>query len=293
MLPDTINLHFTPYCNACCEFCFAKYNEISSPCSTQTLKKIIELIAQEPTSTQPRRVNFVGGEPTIHKDLSALLTHAKLCGLQTSMVTNGLEMLINGIEPYVGCTDMIGLSIDSIDPSVIDLTGRFHRINGYKPNRGVWLKLANLIHNAGIKLKINTVVQKLNHTEDMNDFISEMSPQQWKIFQVTKIDGQNDFEFLKWRISSHEFNEYCYRHLNLERNDIRVKYENSELMLNSYAIIGPHGCFVDNSEGRHRYSKPIEDVGLNKAWEEIRFDSEAFAIRRGVAFSQQQEVSYV
>ncbi len=143
MLPDTINLHFTPYCNARCQCCFAKYSEVQSPCSTQSLKKIIDLIAQEPASDQLRRVNFVGGEPTIHKDLPSLLTH-----------------------------------------------------------------------------------------------------------------------------------------------------ENSDLMLNSYAIIGPNGCFVDNASGKHLYSRPIEEVGIVEAWAEIRFDSESFVARRGLG-GPIKEVAYV
>ncbi|NOR25052.1 MAG: radical SAM protein [Desulforhopalus sp.] len=292
MLPDTINLHFTPYCNARCQFCFAKYSEVQSPCSTQSLKKIIDLIAQEPASDQLRRVNFVGGEPTIHKDLPALLTHAKLCGLQTSIVSNGLEMLIHSIEPYAGCTDMIGLSIDSIAPNVIAQAGRLHRTSGYLPDRLDWLNLAGKIHNSSIKLKINTVVQRLNHDEDMNDFIAGMTPRQWKIFQVTKIDGQNDIDFQKWKIRREEFNNYCFRHRNLVKQGIRVTHENSDLMLNSYAIIGPNGCFVDNASGKHLYSRPIEEVGIVEAWAEIRFDSESFVARRGLG-GPKKEVAYV
>lgn len=269
-----------------------KYSEVQSPCSTQSLKKIIDLIAQEPASDQLRRVNFVGGEPTIHKDLPALLTHAKLCGLQTSIVSNGLEMLIHSIEPYAGCTDMIGLSIDSIAPNVIAQAGRLHRTSGYLPDRLDWLNLAGKIHNSSIKLKINTVVQRLNHDEDMNDFIAGMTPRQWKIFQVTKIDGQNDIDFQKWKIRREEFNNYCFRHRNLVKQGIRVTHENSDLMLNSYAIIGPNGCFVDNASGKHLYSRPIEEVGIVEAWAEIRFDSESFVARRGLG-GPKKEVAYV
>jgi radical S-adenosyl methionine domain-containing protein 2 len=292
MLPDTINLHFTPYCNARCKFCFAKYSETQTPCSTQSLKKIINLIAEEPAIGQPRRVNFVGGEPTIHKNLPALLTHAKLCGLQTSLVSNGLEMLIHGIEPYEGCIDMIGLSIDSIAPNVIAQTGRFHRKSGYLPDRMDWLDLAEKIHASSINLKINTVVQRLNHNEDLNDFITGMTPRQWKIFQVTKIDGQNDINFHKWKIRREEFNDYCFRHRNLVEQGIRVTHEDSDLMLNSYAIIGPNGCFVDNASGKHLYSRRIEEVGIVEAWAEIRFDSESFGARRGLGASK-KEVAYV
>lgn len=290
MLPDTINLHFTPSCNAHCHFCFARYSTIQTPCSTEEFKRIIEIIAAQPHARGPRRVNFVGGEPTIYKDLPLLLNHAKRCGLQTSMVSNGLGLLLHGLEPYKENTDMIGLSIDSIDPGVIHQTGRFLRKRHYVPDEKEWYTLASKIHRAGIRLKINTVVHRLNHTEDLNTFITQTSPEQWKIFQVTRINGQNDNEFRNWQISKNEFDDYCCRHRLVDHQGIRVVPESSDVMRNSYAIIGPHGCFVDNADETHHYSSPILEVGLKRAWSEIRFDHTAFLLRRGQAAHAQKEV---
>ena len=279
-LPDTINFHFTSICNARCKFCFAQYPGITSECSISDWKIIIDYIASESSPISPKRINFVGGEPTIHKGLPALLAYAKEHELQTSIVTNGLSWLKNGIAPYVEHIDMIGLSIDSINHDTIKETGRYLKKAGYIPSKHNWLELAKIIRESGIDLKINTVVNKLNYSEDMVDFISDMSPKKWKIFQVTRIDGQNDINFTDWDISKNTFDKYCQRHKTLKNKSIIIIKEDSEIMLNSYAIIGPNGCFVDNAEGKYFYSPPIVDVGVDQAWKTIRFNYEAFLSRR-------------
>lgn len=280
LLPDTINLHFTSACNAGCKFCFARYGGVPETGSLNRLKLIIKLISEVPSNNGARRVNFVGGEPTLHPALPELLAYAKELGLRTSIVTNGFELLMNGLDPYRNCTEMIGLSIDSIYSHVNAGSGRFHRKTGFIPLANQWQQLAAEIHRAGIELKINTVVHQLNHRENMSSFIARLAPQQWKIFQVTQVDGQNDADFDQWKISKAEFDAYCLRHYDLPNSGIRITPEASEVMINSYAMISPHGRFVDNSAGFHRYSPPIDQVGVSAAWSKIAFDQDAFENRR-------------
>ncbi len=292
ILPDTINLHFTSHCNACCGFCFAEYEGVNKYCSVDNLKKIILLIAEKSSIETPKRVNFVGGEPTIHKELPDLLSYAKNCGLKTSLVTNGLVMLQKGINAYADDIDMIGLSIDSIDPSIVKRVGRYNRVSGYIPTKRDWLRLAKAIHKNRITLKINTVVNRLNYAENMCDFVSELSPAQWKLFQVTRVLGQNEARFADWEITSQEFGEYCKSPLNLMKQGVRVTPEPSELMINSYAMIGPNGCFVDNAEGKHVYSQPILEVGIDEAWSQTRFDHKSFNARRKTPVTDCLEANY-
>ena len=286
-LPDTINLHFTPRCNARCRFCFAEYSEIKSICSTQVLKEIITQIAEVPSDT-PRRINFVGGESTTHADLPEMLAHAKNEGLSTSIVTNGLNLLLHGIEPYRNFVDLIGLSIDSVEPATILQTGRYNSKTGFVPTSQQWLSLADDIHSADIGLKINTVVTRLNLHEDMTPFIRRMTPKKWKLFQVTRVAGQNDTVFSHWAITPEEFEDYCKRHFKIASNDLQIVPESSDIMLNSYAIIGPNGCFVDNHEGRHSYSPPINETDILDAWHSVRFDHTAYVVRHASRpFSQE------
>jgi len=42
----------------------------------------------------------------------------------------------------------------------------------------------------GIRLKINTVVSKLNYNEDLSWLIKKIKPERWKVFQILRIRNQ-------------------------------------------------------------------------------------------------------
>lgn len=278
-LPQTVNLHFTKLCNAKCKFCFAEYSELTGSVRFEQFLRIISMIAEEPNNGTPRRINFVGGEPTIIKELPLLIEHAIHCGLQTSIVTNGLKMLREGIDQYTEL-DMIGLSIDSLHSSTIQEIGRYGFFNGAKliPNLDDWVRLCQQIHAADIDLKINTVVNRLNYTENLHELISQASPRRWKIFQVKRVEGQNGDCFNDWSITCDEFDDFVERHADISLSGTQIVKERSEWMVNSYVMIGPNGCFVDDTNG-HRYSRSIVEVGVQKAWSEITFNPTKFELR--------------
>ncbi len=286
-LPDTINFHFTSRCNAGCKFCFSKYNNLESNCSRETVESIISLIAMESNCSLPRRINFVGGEPTIDGRLFDFCLYAKNKGLTTSVVTNGFVMLRNGFDPYAEVIDKVGISIDSVIRETIFRSGRYCKKDAYIPSQKDWLQLAGQIHGNGIPLKINTVIHSLNHKEDMADFISAMSPSQWKLFQVAKIKGQNESLYNTWKIDSTEFDSYVQRQLAELDPDgtVMLSPEYASQMINSYAMIGPNGCFIDNSDGNYSYSQPITEVGLQEAWKQVQFCKTTWTSRRNSNFS--------
>ncbi|CAA6677359.1 MULTISPECIES: viperin family antiviral radical SAM protein [unclassified Lentimonas] len=290
VLPQTVNLHFTKLCNAKCKFCFAEYSELTGSVRFEQFLRIISMIAEEPNNGTQRRINFVGGEPTIIKELPLLIEHAKQCGLRTSIVSNGLKMIRAGIDQY-GDLDMIGLSIDSLRPSTIREVGRYGFFNGTKliPNLDDWIRLCQKIHAAGIDLKINTVVNRLNHDESLHELIQKTNPKKWKIFQVTHVVGQNTDSYDDWSVTDCEFDAFVMRHQDLAFDGTDIVVERAEWMINSYAMIGPNGCFVDGANG-HRYSKPITDVGVSAAWADIRYDSERFELRSRSVTGAQREV---
>jgi MoaA/NifB/PqqE/SkfB family radical SAM enzyme len=84
--------------------------------------------------------------------------------------------MIQKLKPFV---DWIGLSIDSADEKVEVALGRG---NGGHVKK--ILELAKVIHKAGIKLKINTTVTRLNWQEDIRPLIRLLKPDRWKVFQV-------------------------------------------------------------------------------------------------------------
>ena len=61
----SINLHFWPYCNMKCQYCFANFSHIEKPLSKEDWFEIIRQL----TDNGMRKVNFVGGEPTLCPDV--------------------------------------------------------------------------------------------------------------------------------------------------------------------------------------------------------------------------------
>ena len=77
--------------------------------------------------------------------------------------------------------------MDSISNDVEKELGR-----GYGNQVSHALEVAGFIHDAEIRLKINTTITKNNFNEDMHSLIKSFNPKRWKVFQMLHIKGQND-----------------------------------------------------------------------------------------------------
>jgi len=58
--------------------------------------------------------------------------------------------------------------------------------------------------------------------------------------------------------------------------------ETADAMTDSYAMIAPNGCFFDNSRGAYCYSRPILEVGIVEAFQDVEFDADKFLKRGGL-----------
>ena len=102
----TVNWHFIDLCNMKCRFCFANKNCQKIKFDYKTMLDHLQVF---------RRVNFVGGEPTISKQFPSIVSYAQNIGLKTSIVTNGFNItkkhhLFNAFLNM----STVGLSIDSL-----------------------------------------------------------------------------------------------------------------------------------------------------------------------------------
>jgi radical S-adenosyl methionine domain-containing protein 2 len=79
-----------------------------------------------------------------------------------------------------------------------------------------------------------------------------------------------------------EFEDFVEQHRRLVPSGIAVVPETVDDMTGSYAMIAPNGCFFDSARGGHRYSKPILEVGIARAFHDVTFDAEKFAKRGGL-----------
>ena len=276
---STVNYHLLKACNMRCGFCFATFEDVPGG---QQLKsgeahELVSLLCQ----TGFQKINFAGGEPTLLPWLSDLIRRAKSYGLMTSIVTNGSRITPEWLDGLGDCLDIIALSIDSVIPDTQRKIGRV--VKGKPPiDMPHYFELGGSIRDRGIRLKVNTVVNRANHTEDFRSFILDMKPERWKIFQALPVDGQNDVHISDFTVTDGEFEGYVNRNRGVENNGIEVVPENNTLMTGSYVMVDPLGRFFDNVRGRYTYSAPILQVGVVTALEQVAIDTERFELRGGV-----------
>ena len=276
----SVNLHLTKSCNMKCKYCFAGFNNTKKLYpfeETIQLMKKLRVFGFE-------KINFVGGEPMLIPRISELLKISKKLGFYTSLVTNGSLLSADFLKETYKSIDVIGLSIDSLCKETNLSIGRMTskgimHINEYS-------KIVNLINFYGIDLKINTVVSNINKNEELYSFINKVNPVRWKIFQVLKIENENDYNFNKFEISDIEFENFWNKQIsNLNNKKILIK-ENNEILRGSYLMINPEGCFFDNTKGKYTVSEKIIKVGVCNALEQINYDYTKYISRSGNYFNK-------
>ncbi len=270
----SVNFHIIEACNMSCDFCYAKKigKQLDRDDATMLIRRIAEYGFE--------KINFAGGEPTLHPELDHFVQEAKKSNMVTSMVTNGYTLIDNDSWlDKMKCLDWIALSIDSDKSEVNEQHGRKTKRGSISKKE--YLHMSQSIKQHKIHLKVNTVVTRCNYNDDLSEFIREIGPERWKIMQHLLIRGQNDASQNDLEITSAEFDKFVQRNNSVKQDGIDVVQENNDLMKGSYVMINPEGCFADNTSGTYRYSKPILDVGVESALQEINIDHNKFKERGG------------
>lgn len=130
--------------------------------------------------------------------------------------------------------------------------------------------------------KINSVINAFNVDEDMSEFIMELNPVRWKIFQCLQIGGENYGEGAlrkvePFLITGEQFKGFIERHSHVPQ----LVPESNEMMKRSYLIIDEYFRFLDNGTGQMIPSQPILDVGVEAAMKESGFIEKKFLDRGG------------
>ena len=269
----SVNFHLLQACNMRCGHCFAA-NLHMAHLPLGEAREIVRLLSQAGF----KKINFAGGEPMLYPELDCLIREAKENGMTTSIVTNGTKITDRWLDAMSGHLDWIALSIDSADPDTHKLSGR--AAGGYPMTTNRYLEMCRAIRHHGMRLKINTVVTLYNHNEDMTGFIREAAPERWKIMQALAIEGQNDRNAGLFEVTGGQFDAYVKR--NGSVNDIKVVPESNDLMTGSYVMIDPTGRFFDNTKYSYTYSRPILQVGISSALQDVKINPERFGMRGGL-----------
>lgn len=270
--PIAINYHLYKPCNAHCRFCFATFRDVHGSLDPADATRLIECLRE----AGGQKLNFAGGEPTLHPHIAPLIRHAKQIGFTTSIVTNGAR-LRPLLEAHASALDWVGLSVDSGREQVQEALGRGRGDHVVRS-----IALADLARAAGVRVKLNTVVTALTCDEDMSALVRRIRPERWKVFQVLPVEGQNDGSVEDLLISPEAFEAFVERHRHLAAEGYAPIVEDNDAMRGSYVMIDPLGRFYGNATGSHVYSEPILRVGVARALEQVGFSPDKLRARGGL-----------
>lgn len=265
-----------------CGFCFATFQDVKQSVLPKghLPKQEALLVVKKLCKAGFKKLNFAGGEPTLCPWLYDLVVFAKSYGVTTSIVTNGTRIDQEWLERFSPYLDWVGLSIDSFQADTNLKSGR--AVVGKKTIAAQkYVRLCSQIKASGLRLKINTVVNSTNLSEDMSYWIGQCDPERWKLFQVLPVDGQNSEGFQTFEITDAGYQEFINRHIQALPK-LSIVPESNHAMTGSYLMVDPAGRFFDNVSGKHTYSQPILEVGVKQAISEIDIDARAFLERGGL-----------
>ena len=278
----TVNYHLLEACNMSCGFCFATFQDIPD-LSRSHREDDAFAIVDALCMAGFRKINFAGGEPTLLPWLPQLIQRTHSHGVTTSIVTNGSRISGDWLDSLEGSLDIAALSIDSVAVETQRKIGRVEKGRGKEPlSEARYLALGEMIRARGIRLKVNTVVNKYNCTEDLRPFILAIGPERWKVFQALPVVGQNDARIGEMTVTADECQRYVERNRTVEESGIAFVPENNKLMTGSYVMVDPRGCFFDDTKGRHTYSRPILEVGVSEALDDVVVHVGRFRERGGL-----------
>lgn len=273
MFPRAINFHLLRACNAHCPYCFAGFPETPKRLSTSDAIEVMRRVREG----GGEKMNLVGGEPTLHPDIDRIVLAAKELGFTTSIVSNGARLARLLASPAGALLDWVGLSIDSATDEGNALVGRGGQ--GYTASV---IAHARQARANGAAVKLNTVVTQHNVREDMSALVCAVQPERWKVFQVLRVEGQNESTVDDLLVGAREFQDFVARHRRLVGVGIPVIAENNDAMTDSYAMIDPMSRFFGNTGGVHRIGQSNLDAGAIDALVSVGFDNDKLVARGGV-----------
>lgn len=267
------NYHLTNACNYGCKYCFGKF-----PCEALPIglaKLVVANIKRyfAGNSIGRGRINLVGGEPLLYPEIGELLSFISELGMDASIVTNGSLLSKNLLEAWRGKVSCVGLSVDSVNAETNLAIGRSSR--GKTLSLLELRNLAEWIRCAGMKLKVNTVVSRLNLGEDLLEAYRILNPDRLKLFQVQLVRGTNDYA-KKFLISRSEFESFRSK---VAREFPQLISEQEGQMENSYVMIDPGGRILMNNAGKYEVYGSCLSEEVGKILERAPLDSEKFASR--------------
>lgn len=229
--PVTANFIVTRNCNGNCAFCGVHHrtNSFQKEVSAKKLCEIVDKLYQ----ADILRINYFGGEPTVHPELLSIMKYSKTLRFFNSIVTNGLYVPKN-ISQYKEAIDALAVSLHGLKEEHCKL-GRVNE-DAYD----LILKNLKIYANLEIPITINMTVTPENYQSipQFVDFLLKFLPISAFAFnRYIPSPSVMQSDKKKYVMNVHQLNE------SLEKIDIAAsQHPNVQFR---YAIHFPY-CIVKN-----------------------------------------------
>lgn len=248
--------NITSRCNENCQYCYRILTEKDN--DIEKNKKILDVLAK----LSVEKISWTGGEALLYPNLIELLKLSKSYGITNNLLTNGKllskEKIVE-LEPYL---DYITLSFDSNESDTNSILGR-----GENHGKKI-IEILNFIkeNKINIKVKINTLVSKVNKFEIVNvgKTLKCYDIDRWRLFKFIPlrnfaISNSSDFE-----ISDDEFTKIVSNVKRMYKDYMQISERNEEKIQSYYLLINSMGDFIitENMKDKKIYNIDEENYEI-------------------------------
>lgn len=255
----------TSRCNESCKFCYRldNYKELSLEGNIYILNILKDLNVKE--------ITFSGGEALLYPYLMEMMEQTHKYGIKNKLITNGRSLTNKMIDKLNGLLDEITLSLDSLDDEIHNEMGR-----GLDHGKNIIRILDYIIkNNINIKVKINTVVSKVNYDEivKIGKFLNNYKIKRWKLFKFQPLRGNAIHYEEMFEISNQQFNNVIE---NLLKENIKTKIivRNTKEIEDLYLNISPEGDFLITDDYVDNKICDFQNIDLEKIRKVLKIENE-------------------
>ena len=201
-----LRLSITDVCNFSCNYCLPDGYQGDSGRSCGGFLSLEEIrnIAAAFAQTGTRKIRITGGEPSVRKDLPAIIAAVKQTpGIEKVVLTTNGYKLPQYIDSWVDAgLDGLNLSIDSLDPAV------FHAITGHQRLQELLDGLDRAAELGLGSIKVNTVMMRGYNHNQLDRFLAwvKHKPLSLRFIELMQT-GDNEAFYQKHHVSGEQIKQ--------------------------------------------------------------------------------------